>query len=119
MSKSRAKGTLLETAITTYLQRSYYPGAKRNPLAGTKDVGDIYLPGETRYVIEVKNCTRQELPKWVAEAQREALNFDPDGNAIGVVVHKRHGNAIPEQQWVTLGLGDFMRLVNELSVPSC
>ena len=86
------------------------------------DVGDIYLPTEGRFILELKNVSRQDLPGWVAEAQCEAINYDKSvvgkssGRCIGVVVHKRKGKGDPAQQWVTMELGDFMDLVNETNM---
>lgn len=117
MSKSKQKGTLFESLVATYLDRTFYPGARRNPLAGKNDVGDISLPGERRFILELKNCAKQSMPEWIKEAKREAATFvgdlaDPAVGAVGVVVHKRHGNNKPAEQWVTMELEDFMKLMS-------
>lgn len=114
MSKQRAKGTDGENLAVDAV-RFFRKDAKRNPLAGTKDVGDVYIPRENRFILEVKNCVTQKLPEWIREAQAEAKNLNDF--AVGVVVAKRKGTRDPMKQWVHMELGDFLRLVFELSEP--
>lgn len=115
VSKQRQKGTSFEVSLLPLL-RQHYPDAERRPAQGTNDKGDFLLPGERRLALEAKAHARLNLPEWVAEAKVEAENFQP--GSVGVVVHKRHGKTDPALQWVTLELGEFLRLVNELSEPS-
>lgn len=115
MSAARQKGTAFETSVTRYLQEFWYPDAHRNPLHGSKDVGDIWLP-DKRFVLELKAVRKMDLPGWTREAQAEARNLND--HAVGVVVHKRTGVAAPGQQWVAMELDDLMTLVNVLSEPS-
>lgn len=112
---SKQKGSAYETSLLPVLQ-SFYPGAKRNPLAGLHDVGDFYLPTEKRLVLEAKNRTVMALPAWVKQAQTSARNLNPQ--AVGVVIHKRKGCALPGRQWVTMELADFLYLINQLSEPA-
>lgn len=114
MSKQRAKGTAFETLVVS-ICKNFKRDAKRNPLAGTKDVGDIHLPGEARFILECKNVKANALPQHIKEAQAEAANLND--YAVGVVVAKRHGSTDPAKQWVHMELGDFLRLVYELSEP--
>lgn len=82
----------------------------RRPRYGGRDRGDIAgirLHGQ-RVVIEAKDCARQDLPGWTAEARIEAGNDDA---LVGVVVHKRHGVADPMRQWVSMTLADFLAIV--------
>ncbi|MDQ3224317.1 MAG: hypothetical protein M3Q75_12730 [Gemmatimonadota bacterium] len=51
-----------------------------------------------------------DLPGWLRQARVEAGNA---GVPYGVVVHKRRGKAEPALQFVTLELGDFLRLVTD------
>jgi hypothetical protein len=60
-----------------------------------------------RVVVECKNHSRMELGVWVTEAHFEAIN---DNAIAGVVVHKRRGTADPLEQYVTMTLGDFIRI---------
>lgn len=106
---SKAKGTQFETSLLELLT-SHYKGAGRNPLAGNKDVGDFNLPGEYRFILEAKNRSVMALPAWLKQAATSAKNFHP--LAVGVVVHKRKGNAQAQDQYVTMTLGDFLYLVN-------
>lgn len=108
MNRSKAKGTSAETAVVRFLQRVGFIHAERRTLNGTHDRGDIAgLPG---IVIEVKNCARQELPAWVAEAERER---DNDGASLGVVWHKRRGKSDPQDWFVTMSGLQFAHLLRE------
>nr|DAX21637.1 MAG TPA: HOLLIDAY JUNCTION RESOLVASE HOMOLOGOUS RECOMBINATION [Caudoviricetes sp.] len=64
--------------------------------------------GAHKIVIECKDVARTDLPKWAREAQVEAKNADA---LMGVIVHKRHGVAKPDQQWVTMTLEDLTKLL--------
>lgn len=106
---SKQKGTAFETSLIELLT-TYYKGCGRNPLAGNKDVGDFNLPGEYRFILEAKNRSVLALPAWLKQAATSAKNFHP--LAVGVVVHKRKGTALAQDQYVTMTLGDFLYLVN-------
>ncbi len=109
MSASKAKGTAFETLVLGAVQQ-YRPQARRSPAAGNQDVGDIYIPGEERFVLECKNVKATDLSGWLAEAREEADRAN--GTASGaVVVHKRRGKGDAFDQYVTLTLGDFLDLV--------
>lgn len=108
MSRSKAKGTAAETAVVRFLQAAGFAQAERRTLNGVKDRGDISgLPG---VVIEVKNCARQELPAWVAEAE---LERDNDNAALGVVWHKARGTTDPGRWFVTMSGAQFAALLQE------
>lgn len=51
---------------------------------------------------------RHELPKWLREAETERRNRGAD---YGVVVWKRHGTAIPGEQFVTMTLETFAAML--------
>lgn len=86
MSKSRAKGTLAESALVNFLRGHGHPYAERRALRGNCDCGDVAgIPG---VVIEVKNAARLDLAGWVKEAAAEAEN---DGAAVWFVVAKAKG----------------------------
>lgn len=109
MSRSKAKGTAAETAVVRFLQAEGFAQAERRTLGGVKDRGDIAgIPG---VVIEVKNCARQELAAWVAEAE---LERDNDGASLGVVWHKRRGTTDPGRWFVTMSGRQFAALLREL-----
>ncbi|MFF2651492.1 hypothetical protein [Streptomyces sp. NPDC058045] len=108
MSRSKAKGTAAETAVVRYLRDAGFAQAERRTLNGTHDRGDIAgIPG---VVIEVKNCARQELPAWVAEAE---LERDNDHASLGVVWHKRRGTTDPGRWFVTMSGQQFAALLRE------
>lgn len=109
MSASKKKGTTAETAVVTFLRNTGFTQAERRTLGGAKDRGDIAgIPG---VVIEVKNCARQELAAWVAEAE---LERDNDRASIGVVWHKRRGRGNPADWFVTMSGLQFAALLREL-----
>lgn len=113
MSKQRAKGTAFESAIVSALHRNGFPEARRNPLAGSKDVGDI---GGLPIVIEAKNCVKTQLGLWVPEAQKEAFNAGVD---VGVVWHKRRGVGLgkAEDCYVTMTGRELMTLLHWVEDP--
>jgi hypothetical protein len=108
VSASKAKGTAAETAVVRYLQAAGFVQAERRALNGTADRGDI--AGIPSVVIEVKNCARQELPAWVAEAE---LERDNDNATLGVVWHKRRGKGNPADWFVTMSGRQFAALLRE------
>jgi len=108
VSRSKAKGTAAETAVVRFLRAAGFVQVERRTLNGTHDRGDIAgIPG---VVIEVKNCARQELPGWVAEAERERHN---DGASLGVVWHKKRGTTDPGRWFVTMSGDQFAELLRE------
>lgn len=109
MSASKRKGTAAETAVVNYLRTAGFIQAERRTLGGAKDRGDIAgIPGT---VIEVKNCARQELGAWIAEAE---LERDNDRASLGVVWHKRRGKGNPADWFVTMSGAQFTALLREL-----
>jgi hypothetical protein len=109
MSAAKKKGTAAETAVVQYLRAAGFTQTERRTLGGTQDRGDIAgLPG---VVIEVKNCARQELGAWIAEAEIER---DNDGATLGVVWSKRRGKGSPGDWFVTMSGAQFAALLREL-----
>lgn len=118
LRSAKAAGSRFERLIANHLNdRLYGLRVDRQVKTGARDLGDIagvHLAG-VRIAIECKNATRLDLPKWTQEAHTEAANIaevDPIGEAIGVVVHKRHGNGRAEDQWVTMTVNDLINLIN-------
>lgn len=90
MSKQKQKGTAFERQVAEYLSARLGTGIERRTTAGVHDRGDIagvFFRG-LPVVVECKNCSRMELPKWLKEAEIERGNADAE---FGVVVHKRKG----------------------------
>lgn len=113
---SKARGTNYESSLLPLL-RKYYPYAERRAQQGALDMGDFNLgTTEQRYILEAKCCAKQDLPKWIGEAKREAQHYTDSAYrrppAVGVVVAKRRGKTDPAEQWVHMTLGDFLHLVN-------
>ena len=115
MARTRASakqaGSRFERVVSDYLAEVLDDRIDRRPKTGAKDKGDIGGVRDShgnRIVLECKNVTKQALPQWVREAKQEAIN---DGALVGAVVHKRVGKANPAEQWVTLTLDDFVKLL--------
>jgi hypothetical protein len=108
MNRSKAKGTSAESAVVQYLRDMGFTQAERRTLNGHYDRGDIAgIPGT---VIEVKNCARQELAGWIAEAERER---DNDNATLGVVWHKLRGRSHPSKWFVTMSGEQFIALLRD------
>ena len=115
MSRSKAKGTAFETAVTRYLADALGDDEgtiRREALHGTRDVGDIggLRAHGRKVVMECKNHSRDELPRWLREAEAERGNADA---LAGVVVSKRRGigESRMGEQLVSLTLRDFVAIV--------
>ena len=110
-ASAKAAGTAFETLITRYLAKALDDDRiERRTRNGRNDRGDIAgvrVHGQ-RLVLECKNHARLDLAGWMAEAQIEAGNDDA---LAGVVVHKRHGTARPERQWVTMTVAELVALL--------
>jgi hypothetical protein len=97
--------------VATYLAETLDDDRiERRSRNGVKDRGDItgvrHMGG--RVVIECKNTTALDLSGWARQADIERGNDDA---VVGVICHKRHGNALPENQWVTMTLAEFVALM--------
>jgi Holliday junction resolvase len=108
MSKQKQKGTAAETAVLRYLQDKEIM-ARRLPLTGSKDQGDILISGTDNFTLEVKNHKEMRLAEWVDEAITERDNAGTD---FGVVVHKRLRKGNPKDWYVTTTLEEFTRLIS-------
>lgn len=81
---SKSKGTRAETKVVRFLEEMGWR-AKRQPLSGSKDKGDIIAqsPDGKQWVIEVKagrQCAspnRTQLTEWMRQAETEAGNMWP------------------------------------------
>jgi hypothetical protein len=106
----RQKGSTFERLIADYLATHVDDRIDRRVKNGTKDRGDI---GGLRHmghriVIECKNTAKPSLGGWATEAETERGNDDA---LAGIIIHKRHGKGRPEDQWVTLTLGELVALL--------
>lgn len=105
-ASAKAAGTWFEGAVAEYLDPF---GGYRRARAGAKDLGDIHLHHAKWLVLECKNAVTLALPAWWREAQTEAANA---GVPFTAVVHKRSGTRKMGEQWVTMDLETFSRLLS-------
>lgn len=108
---AKQAGARFERQIADFLRDNLDDRIDRKARTGARDTGDIANVRDShnrRIVIEAKNTTRPNLAGWIKEAHQEAQN---DNAHIGVVVHKRHGNANPADQWVSCTLEDLVKLL--------
>lgn len=106
----RQKGATFERMIADYLAKWVDDRVDRRVKTGAKDRGDIagLRHMGQRLVLECKNTAKTLLGPWSAEAEVERGNDDA---LAGLIVHKRHGKGRPEDQWVTLTLGELVALL--------
>lgn len=109
-----AKGTSAESAVAGWLNDLFPHGAERRVKNGTKDRGDIWVPG-VPVVIEVKNHARMELAQWVDELLVEMAN---DKASTGVVWHKRRGKGHPMGWYCTMTGGIYASLLHKAYWPA-
>lgn len=72
------------------------------------DIGGVRTIRGGRVVLELKNTARDNLPAWIGECEVERGNDDA---AVGVVVHKKRGTGDPADQYVSMTLETFARLL--------
>ena len=109
-ASAKAAGARFELVVADYLAAELDDYIDRKVRTGAKDTGDIggVRVRSRRLVLECKDVSRMALPEWTAEAKLEAEN---DGSVAGLVVHKRHGNAKPGDQWVTCTVDDLIAVL--------
>lgn len=115
MTRNRASakkaGTTFERQVADYLAQHVDDRIDRRAKTGSKDRGDIAgvrIWGQ-RLVLECKNTTRLNLADWMNQAETERGNDDA---LAGLIIHKRHGNNQPGDQWVTTTLRELAALLN-------
>jgi hypothetical protein len=108
VSRNKDKGTAFETLLLEPAA-AYYDHVSRRPLAGAKDVGDLLLVPERRFVVEAKHHAALNLAGWAREAEVEADNA---GVPFWVIAHKRVGKGRGADQWLTTTWGQFLALVH-------
>lgn len=109
---AKKAGSLFETVVARFLAaRLNDDRIERRTKNGVNDRGDITgvrtIRGG-RVVLECKNVSKLNLSGWLREAETERGNDDA---VIGVVVHKRHGNGNPADQYVTMTLESLAVLI--------
>lgn len=115
MTRNRASakkaGTTFERQVADYLAQHIDDRIDRRAKTGSKDRGDIAgvrIWGQ-RLVLECKNTTRLNLAGWMSQAEIERGNDDA---LAGLIIHKRHGNNQPGDQWVTTTLRELAAMLN-------
>lgn len=109
-TSAKAAGSRFERVVAEYLAATVDDRIERRRLTGSRDRGDIAAVRAhgKRVVVEVKNRARVDIAGALTEAETARGNDDA---LAGVVVHKRHGNARPADQLVTMTLADFAALL--------
>ena len=89
-NKAKQKGTSFETLIKDYLNAAGFLDAKRTPLQGIGDTGDINgIRSDLRKVaIQCKNQKSFNLSGWLNDTVEQAARLD---DAVPVLVIKRPG----------------------------
>lgn len=108
---AKKAGTTFERQVADYLAQHVDDRIDRRAKTGSKDRGDIAgvrIWGQ-RLVLECKNTTRLALADWMNQAETERGNDDA---LAGLIIHKRHGNNQPGDQWVTTTLRELTALLN-------
>lgn len=112
LKSAKSAGSRMERVTADYLARALDDdGIDRQVRMGALDTGDVRgvkIHGQ-KIAIEVKNVAKMNLAGWAKEAEVERGNLDA---LAGVIVHKRHGNGVPGDQWVTLTLRDFAAIIS-------
>ena len=107
VNRSKIKGTMWESTLRDYLQRSGWPTVERLPLGGANDRGD--LAGIPDVVIEAKaEAGWDHLGVAIAEAERERVNARA---ALGVVWRKRIGSTSAANGYVVMTGATFVDLL--------
>lgn len=102
MNKSKAKGTSVETALVNYLRIAGFPDARRKPLTGALDQGDVDLTVHPLVIAECKYAsgkTGVKPTEWMRELDVEVNNA---GATFGLLVAKQAGAGDQSiGRWVT------------------
>lgn len=96
---SKQKGTAAETALVRYLKANGFPEARRQPLAGNRDIGDVWVCPWTIAEVKVRTgpYSDADVDKWLLECETERVNAAADECWLVV---KRVGKACPGNWWV-------------------
>ena len=101
VNRAKAKGTRAEVRVRDYLRDHGFPYCERLPTEGSKDRGDLSIPG---ICVEVKDHKTITLAAFMDELAVEKTNANVP---IGVVIIPRRGKPIARayvvqdlEQWV-------------------
>lgn len=104
VNRSKQKGTRAEVRVRDYLRENGFPHCERLPTEGSKDRGDLAVPG---ICIEVKNERTITLASYMDEVATEKANA---GTALGVAIILRRGKAV-DRAYVVQELGQWVGTV--------
>lgn len=109
-ASAKKAGSSFERSVADYLAEHVDDRIDRRVKNGAKDRGDIagLRHHGHRLVVECKNTAKTALGPWATEAEAERGNDDA---LAGLVVHKRHGKGQPQDQWVTMTVGELVALL--------
>lgn len=103
-SRARRIGTAAEGVVERFLRAKGWL-ARRNPLRGTRDEGDIWTPN---MIISVKDDASHRIGEWLRDAETQAGNA---GVPYYVVVVKErrssHQSGQAPRWWVVMRLDQF------------
>jgi hypothetical protein len=110
-SSAKAAGSRFEKSIADafawHLKDDRIERRVTNGARDRGDIGGVRTASGQRLTVECKDTATLALAGWVTEAHYEAIN---DNAVAGIVVHKRRGTLDPLEQYVTMTLGDLLRL---------
>lgn len=92
-NRPRAIGTRTESLVARWLQDNGWPTARRQPLYGNKDQGDIIVCEQPKVLIECKggaaaeNASATVIDEWLAQTATERANA---GAVLAVLIVRRH-----------------------------
>lgn len=102
---ARTKGASFQRQVRSYLAELGFEPQQR----GTGDEGDdVRLARIPSLSIELKCWSADARPMWWRQAVEQAEGRIP------VLIHKRVGKGAAPEQWVTMDLGQFTRLLRLL-----
>lgn len=106
------KGKTTERDVANYLRTVGWPNAGRSRTTGYRtstreeaDKGDV--KGTPGLAWQVKSSPTEQLAKWMAEAEDQAVAAGAD---YGVLVHRRAGKSDPARWWAWITVGDLVSL---------
>ena len=101
-----AKGAAFVKSVADYLRDAW----EYEVMVRAKgEEGDDMLVAQLAHIsFECKCWDEMDLPTWMRQAKKQA-----GGKRYPVVIHKRNRNTNPAEQWVTMELGMFIRLMEE------
>ena len=111
-SAAKRKGSSYERDIVGYFNDQGY-NCERTRAGWSDDRGDVHGVSHRilgNFTVECKNQKAMDLSGWLNELERER---HANGGGLGAVVHKKRGEASPENQYATLPLWMLVQLLKE------